>query len=42
MTDEFHYCRKVSLLEGSKEEDSLLKKLVCGWVCVSESMPEYF
>ena len=41
-SDLMDYCRKVSLLEGSKNRDSLLKKLVCGWwvvgmcVCVHE------
>ena len=28
-----NYCRKVSPLEGSKNRDSLLKKLVCVCVC---------
>ena len=37
-----NYCRKVSPLEGSKNRDTLLKKLVgvcrdgtrCGWMCI--------
>ena len=36
-SDVMGYCRKVSALEGSKNRDSLLKKLVCryeGIVCV--------